>query len=160
MKLSRPRLAALAAFCSVLLASAIVFAQPGIRLLTSLTGNEVIPFSTGTVSNGATVATVQNFAGRYTVNETAGTPKTVPNGTQFFMLDTNTPATVVVNLPTAPSDGSKVVVSCDIAIGTSLTIAPSGSHTIKAGPAAGACAIGTSYGFLFRASNTTWYRVQ
>jgi hypothetical protein len=137
-------------------------------------GTEVVPFDvqapgTSATAGGAQTALVNvNQLGQGPVvdNNVAGATQTIPNGTQWFVLDTNTPATVTVTLPAVAVEGQEVHVVCGIAIATTLTISPNTSQTIKAGPAAGACAAGAVFGFRFVAAANgalvanTWLRIQ
>jgi hypothetical protein len=117
------------------------------------------------------VTTAQIGGGAKNVIATTGTasPLTVPNHVVYEILDTGSPATLVLNLPANAFDGEKVVVNCAVAIGTSLTIQVTAGtgQVIKNGPAAGACSAGTTYAFILQTvlnppnlASPTWYRVQ
>lgn len=129
---------------------------------TSLTGAEIVPADTLSGGGGPTqtvaVPVLILGSGAHTISTSASAALTVPNATNYFLLDTGTAATVTVTLSAAPIDGQRVTVACDVAVGTSLTIAANSGQTLKGGPAPGACAAGASFAFLYNSGNTTWYR--
>jgi hypothetical protein len=91
-------------------------------------------------------------------NASASASLTIPNGVTVFGLDTGTAATVTVTMPAAPTAAQTVVVACEVAIATSLTISPNTGQTIKGNPAAGACPLGTAYRFFFNQPTSQWFR--
>lgn len=156
-----------AAALSVLVMGAGIF--PGFTPFGSLspayplwTGIETVPIDTNLVS-GLNPGTLLANAAQLglpvlTDNVTAGASLTVPNNTTLFGLDTGTSATVTVNFPVSPSPGQVLVVACEVAIATSLTLAPQAGATIKGNPAAGTCALGTSYRFFWNLPTLQWFR--
>lgn len=126
------------------------------------TGIETVPLDTNLASglNPATLLANATQLGLpvLTDNTTAGAALTVPNATTLFGLDTGTSATVTVTFPTSPSPGQQLVIACEVAIATSLTLAPQAGATIKGNPAAGTCALGTSYRFFWNLPTLQWFR--
>jgi hypothetical protein len=136
-------------------------------------GTEYLPLDlgplggvTGAVPSSATVSLLQLGQGPVIDSVATGAAVTIPNGTGFFVLDTGTPATVVVTLPAAAVEGQFVHLVCKAAVGTALSVAAnSGQTLVGASPAT--CAAGTPAGtWRFVAPATgliaagTWLRVQ
>lgn len=138
------------------------FGNTTVPAYTVWTGLETIPIDTN-LTSGLNPGTILANAAQMglpvlTDNVTAGAALTVPNTTTLFGLDTGTSATVTVTFPTTPSPGQQLVIACEVAIATSLTLAPQAGATIKGNPAAGACALGTSYRFFWNAPTSQWFR--
>lgn len=62
-----------------------------------------------------------------------------------------------VTMPASPSDGQTLRVSSSQAI-TTLTVTPNSGQSVSAPLTA--LAAGGCFGYIYRASNTTWYRIQ
>lgn len=94
----------------------------------------------------------------YTYNAPAtGFAITVGNDIAQLVLEpAGTLASGTVTLPAAPEDGDTVGISSTQAI-TALTISPNAGQTVADAPTS--FAIGGSVRFLYRATNTTWYRI-
>lgn len=128
----------------------------------SWTGIETVPIDTN-LASGLNPGTLLANAAQLglpvlTDSVSASASLTVPNATTLFALDTGTAATVTVTFPTSPSPGQVLVVACEVAVGTSLTLAPQAGATIKGNPAAGVCAIGTSFRFFWNLPTLQWFR--
>lgn len=96
-----------------------------------------------------------------TISTSASTPQTIPNGVTVYGLDTGTPATLVLNMPTAPVAGQVVTVSCLATVAaTAFTIQANAGQTIKGGLSAAAtsCASGAAYRYFFNAATSQWIR--
>ena len=78
------------------------------------------------------------------------------NITQLILEPAGTLASGTVTLPAAPEDGDTVGISSTQAI-TALTISPNAGQTVADAPAS--FAVGGAVKFLYRATNTTWYRI-
>lgn len=82
---------------------------------------------------------------------------TIANDIEQLVLEpAGTLATGTVTLPAAPEDGDTVGISSTQAI-TALTISPNAGQTVADAPTS--FAIGGAVRFLYRAANTTWYRI-
>jgi hypothetical protein len=139
----------------------------------TFTGNETMPAdlqvpgssSTAGGANTALVNINQLGQGPVVDNNVAGAAQTIPNGTQWFVLDTNTPATVAITLPAVAVEGQIVHVVCGIAIATALTVVNNTGQTVK-GASPGTCTAGQSFTYRFVAAANgalvanTWLRIQ
>lgn len=82
---------------------------------------------------------------------------TIAAGIQALILDAgNTIASGTVIMPAAPVDGQMTSVSTAHPI-TSLTVSPNTGQSIANAPTT--LAAGAGFRYLYRAANTTWYRV-
>lgn len=87
---------------------------------------------------------------------------TIPDSTQFLVLDpAGTLATGTVKMPSHPGDGQVQGINSSQTI-TALTVSPNTGQSIKNAPTT--LVVSTTspqgYVFIYRAANTTWYRIQ
>jgi hypothetical protein len=136
-----------------------------------LTGNELIPADTG-LANGqppATVTIPSILLGPslpvYLALTAATSPNsyTVPAGVgtvEILAAAALSPTTI--QMPAAPFDTQVLRLTSDATIAT-LTISPNTGQTIQTDALVTALTPSTTatygYGFIYRASNTTWYRL-
>jgi hypothetical protein len=144
-----------------------------------MTGAEIFPADTGVTAGGAAgsaMATGAQLGSGARVVAFTSTPTTIQMGNHvtFQIMATGGPATVTVNLPAAPFDGERAVISCPVA--TTLTVAtapgvPTGANGTTILPAVSgfSCAAGASVAFFYCGSvptcsaagtGTFWYRIQ
>jgi hypothetical protein len=89
---------------------------------------------------------------------TTGFSITIANGVNLLILDPGgTLASGTVTMPASPLDGQQAQVASSQAI-TALTVAANTGQTIKGAPTT--VAANGAFAFVYRAANTTWYRVQ
>lgn len=135
----------------------------------SLQGLETVPMDTNYASGRAPQTVKAGLAsfnalpisyvtGSTTVANTV-TATNVMGGVVIVGSGALSPATI--NLPPAPIDGQQFAVSSTQTI-ASLTVAATSPQTISNNPTALTVSTTGAYGyrFLYRASNTTWYRLQ
>jgi hypothetical protein len=120
-------------------------------------GTEYAPFDLsaqgaagGTPTQTAAVTALQLGQGPIIDNNVAGAAQTIPPNTGYFVLDTNTPATVAITLPANAIEGQIVHLVCGIAIGTALSVVANTGQTIKGQPT-GTCAAGAGFAWRFSA---------
>jgi hypothetical protein len=113
-----------------------------------------------TVPSSAYVSVVQLGNGPAIDLTTVGTANVIPNNTPWYFLDGAQGSALTVTLPANPVEGQFQSVICSAATVGTVTIQGAAGQTVKTAPAAAACAVGTSYGFRYQASNTTWYRIR
>lgn len=121
----------------------------------TFTGNEMVPMdllAPGTSSTGPTTSGLANILqlgqGPIVDNNQAGAAVTIPNGTSWFVLDTNTPTTVTVTMPAAAVEGQEVHLLCGIAISTALTTSANTGQTMK-GTAPSTCTAGQGFAWRY-----------
>jgi hypothetical protein len=89
---------------------------------------------------------------------TVATTATYPLSTTrkiSMLLITNSGLTATITMPPAPVDGQRIKVAVS---GNSVTLAVGGATTVL--PSfAGVVAAGTSFEYIYRLSNTTWYKI-
>lgn len=87
---------------------------------------------------------------------------TIGNGVYTLILD---PAgallTGTITMPSAPNDGQVVRITCTQNV-TTLTVSPNAGQSIKNAPTGFTVSLtgDQGYEFIYRAANTTWYRLQ
>jgi len=136
-------------------------------------GTETIPmdlYAPGT-SNGAggpttALANINQLGQGVVVDSTSSSAtQTIPNNTQFYVLDTNTPGTVAVTMPAAAIEGQVQHVICGIAVGTALSVAANTGQAIK-GNTPATCTAGQGFAWRFVVaaqgglSANSWLRIQ
>lgn len=93
----------------------------------------------------------------YAYTPLTGASQVIPDDAEIVLVTpAGTIAAYTLTLPVNPYDGQKITCCFDQII-TSLTMAASGSHTLK-----GALTAATAKGFgrwRFRSADTTWYRI-
>lgn len=135
------------------------------------TGAEYLPADigplggvTGSSPSSAAVGILQLGQGPLIDNNVAGAAQTIPNGTSFFVLDTNTPTTVAVTFPAVAVEGQEVHLLCGIAISVALSVVANTGQTVK-GAAPSTCTAGQGFAWRYVASATgalssaTWIRM-
>lgn len=140
----------------------------------SLTGAELVPMDTGQGGSGGSQAATavaricQMGAGAATYNSPIGgvTTATIPDNTCYYMFNgTAAFSPFTLTMPPNPIDGQLLDISSDTTI-ASFTLSPNTTVTttqaIKNAPTA--LTVSTTgaynYRFIYRASDTTWRRVQ
>ena len=141
-----------------------------------LTGAELVPADTGLL-NGQPPATVtvpvpSLASGAYfyfsaltlqgAAEPSTGSTQTLPNLYTNILLDpTGTLANMTLTMPSSPLDGQIVRIASSATI-TALHLVGAAGQTVGNNPTA--LTLSTTgafnYAFLYRAANTTWYRVQ
>lgn len=114
---------------------------------------------TGTVTaqtvstTGLAVSGIETVSPNYvTVSGTGSTTLSTTTSTNVLLIG-NTGYTLTVNMPTTPVDGQITRFSV---IGNTVTLAV-GTGTVTP-TFAGSATVGTNYKYVYRSSNTTWYR--
>jgi hypothetical protein len=135
----------------------------------SFTGIELVPADTqlpgGLVPDTILVTLGQLGQGAVVDSTSASAAQTIPNNTMFYVLDTNTPATVAVTFPAAAAEGQIQRIICGIAVGTGLTVVANTGQAVKGQPTA-TCAAGVGFAWRFVGTATnslaanTWLRFQ
>jgi hypothetical protein len=98
---------------------------------------------------------VQNVGPQYA---NSGASVTMSAGVKKLILDSGVGATFAVTLPVPLGDGHEVYINAAVAIGTAFNCTYQAPATaIKAAP--GTMAAGQGIGYVYRAANTTWYRL-
>lgn len=88
---------------------------------------------------------------------TTGFSYTFPAGTQVLIINpAGTLATGTITMPSTPADGMTVRFSSSQII-TALTVSPNSGQSIVG--AVTSLVLGGSAQYLYRQSNTTWYRI-
>ena len=137
----------------------------------SLTGNELVPADTG-LASGVPPATVtipsvllDGGAATYLSLTAAVSPNSytvLPGTGTLVILGAAALSPTTVQMTAAPFDGQKLHLTSDALIAT-LTISPNTGQTIQADALVTVLSpivTGTyGYDFIYRASNTTWYRL-
>jgi hypothetical protein len=138
----------------------------------AFTGNELIPMDTvpGSGVSPQTVTANINQLGQGAVVDSvaSGAAITIPNNSQFFILDTGTAATVAVTMPAVAVEGQIQHVLCGTAIATSLSVAANSGQTIKGNvtPVTACSTAGPAFAWRFSAAANgliaagTWVRIQ
>lgn len=134
---------------------------------TGITGSERIPADTGLAQgiNPATVTitTPMLASGGYTlVAPSAAASVTIPNNvTNYVIHSSGTLSSLTVTMPAVPQDGQIVRISSDKTI-TSLTLSANAGQSITNAPTALTISTTAAYGYeyIYRTSDTTWYRLQ
>lgn len=127
----------------------------------SLTGAEQFPADTHITGSGppqtVVVTTCQMGAGAYSlVSATAGAD-TIANQVCYYLIDgLGAVAALTVTMPSAPLDGQILRIGSTIAV-TTLTMSAAAGQTLK-GAATSATANAAVGAWIYRATNTTWYR--
>jgi hypothetical protein len=132
----------------------------------TLTGAELFPADTGLGNNGnvpatAVVTTCQLGGGSLTVlSPAAGNTGTlvIPNQTCFYVIDgAGTISAFTYTMPANPLDGQILRISSKVAVST-LTLQANTGQTLLGAPTSASAnsAVGA---WIYRAANTTWYRV-
>jgi hypothetical protein len=143
---------------------------------TTLVATGAVTFTSGTI-DGTVIGAVTPAAGTYTtLTSTAGradtsysyqTPVTgfsitIGNGVYTLILD---PAGALlagtIVMPSAPGDGQVIRITCTQNI-TTLTVNANAGQSIKNAPTGFTVSLtgDQGYEFIYRAANTTWYRLQ
>lgn len=127
---------------------------------TALDGAEEFVVVQASTSVKATADQVKAFVDKqvYEYNApVAGASIGIADGTQALILNpAGTIATCTVQMPANPVDGDIVRVSTSQEI-TGLTVSPNTGQSIKNAPTTLAAA--GSFAYLYRNSDTTWYRI-
>lgn len=135
----------------------------------AFTGNEVVPMDTlpGGGTNPQTVTAGINQLGQGAIFDsvaaTAGV--TIPNNSQFFVLDTGTATTVAVTMPLAAVEGQIQHVLCGVAVSAALSVVANTNQTIK-GNTTATCLAGAAFAWRFSAVANglivagSWVRIQ
>lgn len=93
----------------------------------------------------------------YVYTPLTGASQVIPDDAEFVAVNpAGTIAAYTLTMPVNPYDGQRISVAFDQVV-TTLTMAASGSHTLKGGLTAA-----TAKGFAtwrYRSADTTWYRV-
>jgi hypothetical protein len=139
-------------------------------------GTEVVPMDLATPGATPTALGAQPATALVNINQlgqgavfdstSASAGVTVPNGVQFFVLDTGTAATVAVTLPAVAVEGQIVHINCAVGGATAFSVVPNSGQALK-GTSPGACTAG-SESSAWRFSGTangliaanTWLRIQ
>jgi hypothetical protein len=97
---------------------------------------------------------VKTIAPNYATISTSSTVSLSASTTNNVLLVGNSGLTVTLNMPTPPADGQL----CEFIVHSNNTTLAMGTGTVI--PAfAGAVTFGTSFKYVYRASNTTWYKL-
>jgi hypothetical protein len=134
---------------------------------TRVTGAELVPADTQLTQgqNPATaflpVPSLASGAYQYAVQTSSSTLQISNNVTNVVLNPAGAIATVTITMPTAPYDGQIVRISSSQTV-TSLTVSAAAGQSITNAPSAITVSATGSYGvaFLYRGTNTTWYRIQ
>lgn len=133
----------------------------------ALTGNETFPVDTNASSMPATAKMKVSAAGigPYTYNAplTGAAVEVVANTRRLVLNPAGTIATLTVRLPPTPVDG-QLFGLCTTQIVTALTILGAGTQTVKNAPTALLVPVATGAGscveWMYRTTDTSWYRTQ
>lgn len=129
----------------------------------SLTGAEQFPADTKLTGSAppqtVVVTTCQLGAGAYSlVSATAGAD-TIANQICYYIIDgLGAVAALTITMPSAPLDGQLLRISSRITV-SSLTMSAAAGQTLLGG-ATSATANTSTGGWIYRATNTSWYRIQ
>jgi hypothetical protein len=116
-------------------------------------GSTVDPGLGGLATKGAMVDTGYSYQ-----TPSTGFSITLGNNTYTTILDpAGTLATGTITMPSAPIDGQMVQFSCSQIV-TALTVSANAGQSIKDAPTT--VAAGGGFRYLYKSSNTTWYRLQ
>jgi hypothetical protein len=95
----------------------------------------------------------------------SGAAITIPNNSQFFVLDTGTATTVAVTMPASAVEGQIQHIECIAAVSTAFSVVANTGQTIK-GSAPATCTAGTGLAWRYVASANgiivanSWLRIQ
>ncbi len=132
----------------------------GMTAGTALTGTEAFESVQGGNTRQLSASQIKTYVDRatYTYNvPVTGFSITITNGVQYLILDpAGNLASGTVTLPSAPADGQLIVIVCQKNV-SGFTTTPNAGQSIVNAITSLSGGIGVSY--MYRASNTTWYRV-
>lgn len=127
----------------------------------SLSGQEVMLAQQGVGGPGffVEVNTLRNAQEVATTSGSGAATSVLTSGGTILWLST-APTTWAVTLPSAPADGTHVVISTDTTLTSMVTVTAGGTDTLNATYNSQTLTAVTSVEFVYVAASTKWYRIR